>query len=403
MLPSREMGAKSLKPPRLILHNFLTSEECKELEFIHKSSSTVGYRPNVFSTTLSHLIATNSSPFLIPFVPIREKLKEKVENFFGCEYELCIEFTGLISWCRGACIGWHSDDNRPYLKQRHFTAVCYLNSYGKDFKGGLFHFQDGEPTTLVPMAGDVAIYTADSCNIHAVDEIIEGERLTLTLWFSRDSAHDEDAKLISLLSKTMLHSSINMPEVKPPMLASINMYWFSLDLASHQQLGFDICLARMHVLGFDVCSCQAEGLLSDSTEILMEPLQLVRGKELFKQEFVNILHALQAVQFHHWKGSDLPNVQSEVQPGDVVRLSKSQQEAVRSLKSQFLKDHQAVEMIFSCTTTCSRNEQNFDWERFSATIVALKDYCCKLHTELLMSLPYWRSHGIIYSVPPECS
>jgi hypothetical protein len=34
-------------------------------------------------------------------------------------------------------------------------------------------------------------------------------------------------------------------------------------------------------------------LFSDSTELLMEPLQLVRGNELFKQEFVNILHALQ--------------------------------------------------------------------------------------------------------------
>lgn len=43
----------------------------KELEFIHKCSSTVGYRPNVFSTTLSHLIATNSSQFIIPFIPIR--------------------------------------------------------------------------------------------------------------------------------------------------------------------------------------------------------------------------------------------------------------------------------------------------------------------------------------------
>ncbi|KAG6766004.1 hypothetical protein POTOM_030068 [Populus tomentosa] len=436
MLLSREMGAGSLKPPRLILHNFLTSEECKELEFIHKSSSTVGYRPNVFSTTLSHLIATNSSPFLIPFVPIRERLKEKVEHFFGCEYELCVEFTGLISWCRGASIGWHCDDNRSYLKQRHFTAVCYLNSYGKDFKGGLFHFQDGEPATLVPMAGDVAIYTADSCNIHAVDEIIEGERLTLTLWFSRDSAHDEDAKLISLLSK-------NMPELKLPMLASSNMYWFSLDPASHQQLGFDICLARMHVLGFDMCSCQAEGLFSDSTELLMEPLQLARGNELFKQEFVNILHALQvfsllqmlnnldqyseclllwhdtraleciaieiplknAVQFHHWKASDLPDAQSEVEPGDVdhvVRLSKSQQEVVKSLRSQLLKDHQLVEMIFSCAI-CSRNQQNFDWERFSAAIVGLEDYTSKLHKELLMSLPYWRTHGIIYSVPPECS
>lgn len=25
-----------------------------------------------------------------------EKLKEKVEEFFACEYELCIEFTGLV-------------------------------------------------------------------------------------------------------------------------------------------------------------------------------------------------------------------------------------------------------------------------------------------------------------------
>lgn len=32
-------------------------------------------------------------------------------------------------------------------------AVCYLNTYGKDFEGGLFHFQDGEPKTIVPSAG----------------------------------------------------------------------------------------------------------------------------------------------------------------------------------------------------------------------------------------------------------
>lgn len=73
-----------------------TLRALQELEFIHKSSSTVGYRPNVFSTTLSHLIATNCPQLIVPLVPIREKLKEKVEEFFGCEYELCIEFTGLI-------------------------------------------------------------------------------------------------------------------------------------------------------------------------------------------------------------------------------------------------------------------------------------------------------------------
>ncbi|KAL4293192.1 hypothetical protein AHAS_Ahas18G0103500 [Arachis hypogaea] len=138
-----------------------------ELEFIHKSSSIVGYRPNIFSTTLSHLIATNSYHFLIPFIPIRDKLEE----FFNCQYELFVEFTALIRWSRGASIGWHSDDNRPYLKQRHFAVVCYLNNYGKDFNGGLFRFQDGQPMSIMPMAGDVLIYTADQHNIHSVDEV----------------------------------------------------------------------------------------------------------------------------------------------------------------------------------------------------------------------------------------
>lgn len=31
--------------------------------------------------------------------------------------------------------------------------VCYLNTYGKDFNGGLFHFKDGEPATIMPAVG----------------------------------------------------------------------------------------------------------------------------------------------------------------------------------------------------------------------------------------------------------
>lgn len=83
--------------------------------------------------------------------------------------------------------------------------VCYLSSYGEDFKGGLFHFQDGEPLTILPMAGvstlfifflqqwgmqmldevmgmilmffilnspqDVVMYTADDRNVHSVDVV----------------------------------------------------------------------------------------------------------------------------------------------------------------------------------------------------------------------------------------
>lgn len=184
--------------PRAILKNFLSMEECKELEFIHKSCSAVGYRPNVFSTTLSHLIATNSSHFIVPFAPIRgqsrghlsfsslgknpsfdlicfallvydwilkwvcyvREIERKARgvfwlrvwarcwihrinqvhsllvlcfyNFLFCDpfviEKLWLYKASISSWTRGASIGWHSDDNRPYLKQRDF-AVCIDYGY----------------------------------------------------------------------------------------------------------------------------------------------------------------------------------------------------------------------------------------------------------------------------------
>ncbi|XLR35906.1 hypothetical protein S83_063806 [Arachis hypogaea] len=93
---------------------------------------------------------------------------------FGASPEITTRsllFTALISWSRGASIGCHSDDNKSYLKQRHFVVVCYLNNYGKDFNGGLLHFQDGQPMSIMPMAGDVLMYTVDQRNIHSVDEV----------------------------------------------------------------------------------------------------------------------------------------------------------------------------------------------------------------------------------------
>ncbi|GAV59388.1 2OG-FeII_Oxy_4 domain-containing protein [Cephalotus follicularis] len=383
---------------RSILQKFLSLNECKELEFIHKSCSTVGYRPNVLSTTLSHLIATNSPHFIIPFLPIRERLKEKVEEFFGCEYELFIEFTALISWTRGASCGWHSDDNRPYLKQRHFTVFCYLNSYDMDFKGGLFHFQDGEPTTVVPLAGDVVIYTADSSNIHSVDEIINGERLTLTLWFSRGSAHDEDAKLITLLSKHVLCSSCDGPELFLPLPASSNMYWFSQNQASDHQSGFDICCARIHVNGFDIYSSQGKICSTELTELLLEPLQLAKGDELFEHKFVNILHALQAVQFYRWRASGWDIFKAQVEPRRPIRLSQTEQGEISYLKSIFLKDQELAEAVFNTVKRDEGLQLSIDWANFSAAVTALEDYSCKLGKELLNSLPHWRTHQSIYCV-----
>lgn len=46
-----------------------------------------------------------------------------------------------------------SSSHRLFLCWLVVKAVCYLNSHGKDFEGGMFHFQDGDPATIVPMAG----------------------------------------------------------------------------------------------------------------------------------------------------------------------------------------------------------------------------------------------------------
>ncbi|XP_042016599.1 uncharacterized protein LOC121764645 isoform X1 [Salvia splendens] len=387
---------------RQILRNFLSPEICKELEFIHKSCCTIGYRPNVFSTTLSHLIATNSPHLIMPFVPIRERLKEKVEEYFGCEYELFVEFTGLISWCKGASIGWHSDDNSDHLKQRDFSAVCYLNSYEVDFLGGLFHFQDGEPSTIAPMAGDVVIYTADERNIHSVSEISEGERITLALWFSRDASHDEDANLLKSLSNFSPSSPVGSIASCFPVLASTNMYWFPPEEASRFQRGFNICSARLCTLGFDVCfsdesdkECQftTRDSCSINLKVLEEPLYLTCGDALLTREFVNILHALQVVQFYYWKASEFDTDEST--DTVYVPLSELQQQKITRLRAVLVKDLQLAETLIGRIDSQKPLEERFR-SRFSDVVCKWEAYTSKLHNELVMSLPYWVANHFIF-------
>jgi len=248
------------------------------------------------------------------------------------------------------------------------------------------------------------MYTADSRNIHSVDEITGGERLTLTLWFTRDGSHDEDAKLISFLSERQLHRSIHETRSFLPQPASSRMYWFPPDTASTYESGFDICFARLNALGYDLYSPQCRSCLSaldlsnDLSETLMAPLRLARENELFDEDFVNILHVLQAVQFYCWKASEL-----QTSPLDkkirVVPLSPSQKEQVNRLKHMFLKDEGLAGTHFSSTIASECNQQPFDWSRFSAAATGWEAYCNKLGKEMLLSLPYWKRHQSIFSVP----
>lgn len=128
-----------------------------------------------------------------------------------------------------------------------------------------------------------------------ISQVIDGERLTLTLWFTRDSAHDEDAKLITLLSQLPLTKEDDEHNSKLPLPASDNMYWFS-----HGESGFDIRCARLEILGFSFYSSNdgkydASNTSHDPLELLVKPLRIGRGNEIFEKEFINSLHALQVI------------------------------------------------------------------------------------------------------------
>ncbi|XP_042419737.1 uncharacterized protein LOC122008182 isoform X2 [Zingiber officinale] len=321
-------AAPSMENPRRLLRGFFSFELCKELEFIHRSSGTVGYRPSVFSTTLPHLAATNCGHFILPFLPLRDRLKDAVEETFGCEFELFVEFTGLISWCKGASIGWHSDDNKPYLRQRDFAAVCYLNNHEKDFRGGLFHFKDGEPSSVAPIAGDVLIYTADERNIHCVDEVIDGERLTLTLWFTRDCSHDEDAKHL-------------------------------VPCIGFRRMGQALMCA------------------------------MLEGDEVLVKEFLNSLHALQVLQFCYWRASELAKGREEVHRQGSARPAILKRTI--NLKLPLPHDDKlAVEILGGPSCNCIKLQ--FKWEDLVLGSAKWEEYVSQLHRNMLVCIPSWLSN-----------
>ncbi|KXZ49933.1 hypothetical protein GPECTOR_19g384 [Gonium pectorale] len=129
-------------------------------------------------------------------VRARSAVLAAVEAAFGLSLELCVEFSGLIGWAAGAALGWHHDANRYYLSQRHMSAVLYLNDQGVEFGAGNFCFQDGPgPLRVPPKAGRMVAYTADARNVHCVEEVAWGERVTLTMWLSLEPSAAEDGRV----------------------------------------------------------------------------------------------------------------------------------------------------------------------------------------------------------------
>lgn len=56
----------------------------------------------------------------------------------------------------------HVKPRRPYLEQRHATAVAYLNDPGAEFSGGDLQFQDGNLKQVAPSSGSMVRIRSDA-------------------------------------------------------------------------------------------------------------------------------------------------------------------------------------------------------------------------------------------------
>lgn len=209
----------------------LPTDTCNELIAIGRACAVVGYRPNVSSATIFEIAAT--SPSLLPaLIEARGALHAAAEDAFNDP--LLIEFTGLIAWLPGADLDWHCDNDRPYLAQRSYAAVCHLSSQGTAFTGGDFAYRDNENDPVVktfhPEAGSALIYPANLP--HRVSEVVSGERWVLTMWFTDRPHNNEDTALLASCMGAGVPESMYMV---PPNAR-------------------DIRLCRLGVLGVDVVS-----------------------------------------------------------------------------------------------------------------------------------------------------
>lgn len=223
---------------RSLQREILSPRECGELIFIHKALCAAGYSPHLWTTKLGD-VAYAEPQLLLPLISARDRVLASAEAALGYELEFCVEFTGLVSWTKGAAIQWHHDSNRPHLKQRVATAVVYLNS-AEEFHGGQLQFESGSLRHVDAEAGTMVAFMADVSNVHRVTPVTEGERITLTLWFTLQPEHCEDTVVLRQLTSDSWTLMGRTPpdslyqdcgsDVRHARLAAIGLEWVPLTL-----------------------------------------------------------------------------------------------------------------------------------------------------------------------------
>jgi hypothetical protein len=105
--------------------------------------------------------------------------------------------TTLVMWKEGKQMNIHKDngyENEEHiLGMREFTSVMYLND---NFEGGetiiLKENSNEIEYKCKPQKGSVLIFKSDESCLHGVNKIEKGERLVLSMWFTKNVKYLEN-------------------------------------------------------------------------------------------------------------------------------------------------------------------------------------------------------------------
>ena len=143
-------------------------------------------------------------------IPLQDKMKKQVIDFFNPEFEIYSELWEIVRWKKGNFQEPHVDHISPdfnlgniniddvpeecryFFEERNiekykklftnkvFTSIIYLND---DYSGGELYFPQHNNFQIKPKKGTMLIFSGTIDNMHGIKEITDGIRYThVTFW-----------------------------------------------------------------------------------------------------------------------------------------------------------------------------------------------------------------------------
>jgi len=136
----------------------------------------------------------------IPFVNIKDvEIKKLIDGYRFLLTQLVFDhykqivfphFTDLVLWREGMKMSFHKDNgyegkNEEQFRPRTYSMVVYLNH---DYEGGetIIKINNTSEYISTPKQGSIVIFKSNEECIHGVNEVTEGTRITLPIWFATE-------------------------------------------------------------------------------------------------------------------------------------------------------------------------------------------------------------------------